>query len=177
MQPSALHGDCNIPVRPTAAAYQAAIVAAAQAFKCNLQSVAIHSSEHTSQASAWKLYLLYRSQFLLLHGTASILASFCKRFLHILSLLCWFHVMQAWDKNGKAKVQPKEQWPEMYGKLNKIMYAKTWENIRQLVTAFVQCYQESQPVEVTLSGQLVLSRRDLPVVWSSKALSACRSSH
>ena len=148
LQPSALHGDCNIPVRPTAAAYQAALLAAAQAFKCNLQSVANRYSEHTSQASAWRLYLLYQSQFLLLHETAPILASLCKQFLHTLSLLCWFHVKQAWDENGKAKVQPKEQWPEVYGKLEKIMYAKTWEKLRQLATAFVQCYQESQPAAV-----------------------------
>ncbi len=100
------------------------------------------------QASAWRLYLLYRSQFLLLHETAPILASLCKQFLHTLSLLCWFHVKQAWDENGKAKVQPKEQWPEMYGKLEKIMYAKTWEKVRQLAIAFVQCYQESQPAAV-----------------------------
>ena len=148
LQPSALHGDCNIPVRPSAAAYQAALLASAQAFKCNLQSVANRYSEHTSQASAWRLYLLYRSQFLLLHETAPFLASLCKQFLHTLSLLCWFHVKQAWDENGKAKVQPKEQWPEMYGKLEKIMYAKTWEKVRQLATAFVQCYQDSQPAAV-----------------------------
>ncbi|DBA81385.1 TPA: hypothetical protein ACH3X2_006982 [Trebouxia sp. C0005] len=48
----------------------------------------------------------------------------------------------------KAKVQPKEQWPEMYGKLEKIMYAKTWEKAGQLVIAFVQRYQESQPAAV-----------------------------
>ncbi|DBA82072.1 TPA: hypothetical protein ACH3X2_006816 [Trebouxia sp. C0005] len=146
LPPSALHGNCNIPVRPTAVAYQAALLAAAQAFKCNLQSVAIQYAEHTSQASAWRLYLLYRSHFVLLHETVPVLASFCKQFLRTVSLLCWFHVKQAWDENGKAKKQPKAQWPEMYGKLEKIMYAKT--KVLQLVTAFVQRYQESQPAAV-----------------------------
>ncbi|KAA6418654.1 MAG: hypothetical protein FRX49_11307 [Trebouxia sp. A1-2] len=36
----------------------------------------------------------------------------------------------------------------MYSKLEKIMYAKTWDKVRQLVTAFVQRHQESQPAAV-----------------------------
>ena len=178
-QPSALHGDCNIPVRPTAAAYQAAFLAAAQAFKCNLQSVANRYSEHTSQASAWRLYLLYRSQFLLLHETAPILASLCKQFLHTLSLLCWFHVKHG-TRMARPRCSPKSNGQKCMASWRRSCMQRPGRKSANLplhLCNAIRSRSQLQSNTFRTTGSVKSGSVGLSVGWSSKALSACQPSH
>ena len=61
--------------------------------------------------------------------TAPVLGDFCKYCLNTVTLLCWFHVKQAWDQACKAKVHPRDHWSEMYSRLSNTMLCKTWAEL------------------------------------------------
>ncbi len=85
------------PSLPSAAAYQAALLAEASSFRDTLLKLSQCYAQHKDQPSAWSCVLHSGLCFLQKHAAAPVLGGYCQRFLRTVLLLCWFHVKQAWD--------------------------------------------------------------------------------
>ena len=123
MHSLAISADCpQPPVCPSPAAYKAALTSALLTFQQELTQLAQRYSMHSQQPLAWRHFLLLRSDFLQKHSTAPFVNTLCSQKLQTVTLLCWFHVKQAWIESCKPKVRSQDSWDDMYNKLHDIMH-------------------------------------------------------
>ena len=133
MHSLAISADCpQRPVCPSPAAYKVALTSAVLTFQQKLTQLAQRYSMHSQQPLAWRHFLLLCSDFFQKHPTTPFVNSLCSQKLRTVTLLCWFHVKQAWIESCNPKVRSQASWGNMYNKLHDIMHLKSWTDLQEV---------------------------------------------